>query len=311
MNSIYLKLKIPQLNRQVFRIIFLLVIILRGGGTIVAQTTLQVVTKIIDKNMPCAADAAFALDADKADIIFKTDAKSREIKIHIELIARHQRLETAKNDLNALKIVVEDVGGKIFVRNYTAIEKGANKPTADLRVRYTITLPPTLSVTLKNTFGKLNIADFTNKLDITAEFCKIQLSNIKAKISLNTRFGNIEGDMLDDKIYIASNRTDIVLKSLKGTCVINAQFGKIEVNAAQNLTYLQIKAEKSDVFFSAADDITKFGYTLVSEYGNVKTPAKVNFSYPEKTKERQRAYFNNKATANINIQTRFGQIVIQ
>jgi Putative adhesin len=288
----------------------LLTLFILRGGLVIGQTTLQVVTKIVDKSFTCAAGAVFSLDAEKADLTFKTDAKTREVKLHIELIARHQKLESAKTDINALKLVTENMGGKIYIRNYVAIEKGAAKPTSDLRVRYVVTLPPDLIVVLKNTFGKLNIADLTNKLDITADYCKTQVANSKGQITLNTRFGSIEGDGLDGKIAITSHRTDIDLKLLRGGCAINAQFGKININAAPTLSFLSIKAEKSDVNFGPAEDAAKFGYTLTSEYGTVKTPAKLNFTYSEKSKQREQASFNNKSAVSVNIQTTFAQIVI-
>ncbi len=283
--------------------------ILRGGLGF-GQTTLQVVTKIVDKSFPSSAGDVFSLDAEKADLTFKTDAKTREVKLHIELIARHQKLESAKNDLNALKLITENIGGKIYIRNYIAIEKGAAKPTSDLRVRYVVTLPPDLIVVLKNTFGKLNIADLTNKLDITADYCKVQVANSKGHITFNTRFGSIEGDGLDGKISITSHRTDIGLKLLKGGCAINAQFGKININAAPTLSFLSVKAEKADVYFEPVEGVDKFGYLLTSEYGTVKTPTKLNFTYSEKSKQREQASFNNKSAISVNIQTTFSQIVI-
>ena len=287
-----------------------LYILLQPPLFLTAQTTLQVVTKSVEKTLFAPIGTLLSLDAEKADVTLRTDSRSREVKIKIELTARHPQLDVAKHDLDALKIVTEKMSNTIYIRNYIAIAKGTAKPAADLRARYTITLPPDLSITLKNTFGKLNAADLTNQLDITAEFCKIQLSNIKGTTTLNTRFGDIEASQLDGKTMITSLRTDISLNILRGGCEMKAQFGKIKINADRALSSLSINAEKADVTFDPPDGSPHFAYNLNAEYGTVTTPPKFNFKYLEKSKQREKVQLLGNAVA-VTIQTTFGQIVIR
>jgi Putative adhesin len=279
------------------------------GGILTAQTTLQVVTKTVEKTLPCPKGSQLNIDAEKADMTLRTDNNSRDIKIKVELIARHPLLEVAKQDLGALKLLTETISHKVYIRNYVAIAKGAAKPSADLRTRYTITLPPDLIITLKNSFGKLDAADLTNEFHVTAEFCKIQLTNIKATTSLDLRFGDLEANKLDGKTAISSHRTDIVLSTLSGVCVIKAQFGKIKINADAALSSLTIVAEKTDVTFDPVNDAARFGYNLNAEYGTVTTPSKLNFKFIEKSNQREKVQLLGKA-AYVNIYTTFGQIVI-
>ncbi len=290
------------------KLLLLWLFILRGGF-LTAQTTLQVVTKTVEKTMPCPNGTQLNIDAEKADVTLRTDNSSRDIKIKVELIARHPQLDVAKQDLDALKLLTENISNKVYIRNYVAVTKGAAKPSADLRVRYTITLPSDLIITLKNSFGKLDAADLTNELHVTAEFCKIQLANIKATTSLDMRFGDLEANKLDGKTAITSHRTDIVLSTLSGVCVIKAQFGKIKINADAALSSLTIVAEKTDVTFDPVNDAARFGYNLNAEYGTVTTPSKLDFKYIEKSNQREKVQLTGKA-AYVNIFTTFGQIVI-
>lgn len=290
------------------KLLLLWLFILRGT-VLTAQTTLQVVTKTVEKSLPCPKGTVLNIDAEKADVTLRIDNRSRDIKMKVELIARHPQLDVAKNDLSALKILTESIGKNVYIRNYVAVAKGAAKPTADLRARYTISMPSDLTITLKNSFGKLNAADLTNQLNITAEFCKIQLSNIKATTSLNTRFGDLEATQCDGKTTIVSHRTDISLIALRGACDIKAQFGKIKINADRSLTSLSVTAEKADVTFDPPNDATRFGYNLNAEYGTVTMPAKLNFKYIEKSKQREKVQLSGNA-ASVNIYTTFGQIII-
>ena len=274
-----------------------------------AQTTLQVVTKSVEKTLPAPVGTLLNLDAEKADVTLRTDSRSRDVTIKIELIARHPQLDVAKHDLDALKIITEKIGNKIYIRNYIAVAKGTAKPSADLRTRYTVTLPPDLNITLKNTFGKLNASDLTNNLEVTAEFCKIQLTNIKGNTALTTRFGDIEGDKLDGKTTISSVRTDISLNLLRGPCTIKTQFGKIKITADRSLSALAVTAEKADITFDPPDGSPRFTYNLNAEYGKVTTPIKWEFKYLEKSKQREKAQLTGTA-ALVNLNTTFGQIVI-
>jgi hypothetical protein len=279
------------------------------GLFLTAQTTLQVVTKTVEKNMPCPKGTELNIDAEKADVTLRTDSRTNDIKIKVELISRHPQLDVAKHDMDALKILIENISHKIYIRNYVAVPKGAAKPTADLRVRYMITLPPDLIITLKNSFGKLNAADLTNQFNVTTEFCKIQLSNIKATTSLMTRFGDLEADKLDGKTTIQSHRTDMSLTALSGVCAIKAQFGKLKINADRTLTSLSVTAEKADITFDPPNDATRFGYNLNAEYGTVTMPTKLNIKYIEKSKQREKVQLSGTA-AWVNIYTTFGQITI-
>lgn len=291
-----------------FKKILLFLLLLKSSFSD-AQTTLQVVTKSIEKTLAAPVGTLLNIDAEKADVVLRTDNRTREMKIKIELVARHPQLDVAKHDIEALKIVTEKVKNKIYIRNYVAVAKGSAKPSADLRTRYTITLPPDLDITLKNTFGKLNASDLTNSLDVTAEFCKIQLANIKGTTALNTRFGDIEGDKIDGKTTIVSVRTDISLNLLRGMCDMKTQFGKLKITADNTLSALTVTAEKADITFDPPDGSPRFTYNLNAEYGKVTTPIKLNFKYLEKSKQREKAQLVG-SSALINLNTTFGQITI-
>lgn len=291
-----------------FKKILLFLLLLKSSFSD-AQTTLQVVTKSIEKTLAAPVGTLLNIDAEKADVVLRTDNRTREMKIKIELVARHPQLDVAKHDIEALKIVTEKVKNKIYIRNYVAVAKGSAKPSADLRTRYTITLPPDLDITLKNTFGKLNASDLTNSLDVTAEFCKIQLANIKGTPALNTRFGDIEGDKIDGKTTIVSVRTDISLNLLRGMCDMKTQFGKLKITADNTLSALTVTAEKADITFDPPDGSPRFTYNLNAEYGKVTTPIKLNFKYLEKSKQREKAQLVG-SSALINLNTTFGQITI-
>jgi hypothetical protein len=288
----------------------LLLLQLRGGQSN-AQTTVQVVTKTIEKRLPYKTGNAVNIDAEKAEVTLKTDAKLKQVNIKIELISKHPTLEIAKKDLDAMKYITEVIGNTVYIRNYVAIAKGSEKPSSDLKTRYFIVVPPDAAVSLKNNFGKLYISDLNNKLNIVAEFCKTVLNDIKGDISINARLGDIEANRLDGNIKIQSNRSDITLSILRGVCDIQAQYGKIRIDADRTFTKLNVKAEKADVYFSPPIGMNMTCF-LDAEYGKVILPKSLNVKYLEKSKAREKVRFQqNPSQTEATIFTTFGTIQIE
>ena len=288
----------------------LILLILRGGILLSAQTTLQVVSKNVNKSIDFKMGNSLEINAEKADLTIKSWA-SPQVKIQVELLAKHPQLETAKKDLNSLKFVAETIGKKIYIRNYVAIEKGQDKPTSDLRAIITIWLPSETPIYIKNSFGKTNVQQFNGSVDLSLEFCKTKLSQLNGEISINTRFGDIDADNLTGKLKITSNRSNLTLKLLRGPTFINATYGKVIVEADRNLTSLTVNSDKADVDILNPQNAA-INYTLSADYGKIKTPKSLNFNYLENSENRKRVNLQSLTSASkIAISTSFGSILIQ
>jgi Putative adhesin len=296
--------------KKLIKIGLLMGLILRGGIFLSAQTTLQVVSKNVDKLLDFKTGNSLEINVEKADLVVKSWT-SPQVKIQVELLAKHPQLETAKKDLNALKFVAETIGKTMYIRNYVAIEKGQPKPTADLRAIITVWLPAETPIYIKNSFGKTNVQQFNGHVDLSLEFCKTKLSQLKGEVTINTRFGDVEADNLNGKLTITSNRSNLTLKILRGPTLINATYGKIIVEADRNLTTLTVNGDKADVDIFNPKNAT-INYTLSADYGTISTPKSLNFNYLENSKNRKRANLQGLASASkIAISTSFGSILIQ
>jgi Putative adhesin len=294
-----------------------LAFILRGGISF-AQTTLQVVTKTVEKTLTYKSGFSLNIDAEKAEITLKANPNAKEISVKMELISKNPNLQDAKKDIDAIKYVAENQGKIVYLRNYIGIEKGAAKPTSDLKTRYTIEVPSEMAVSIKNNFGKLNVSGLRSKMMLITEFCKTTLTDIKGEMSINTRLGDIDGRGLEGKISVQSNRSDLFLSMTKGECAIMAQYGKVNIETDKTFTQLSIKADKAEVHF-LPPPATAINYDLEAEYGKVILPQKLTPKYIEKTDKKEKVNFNyfdvgsdkKKTTMGVFIQTSFSSIEIR
>jgi hypothetical protein len=294
-----------------------LALILRGPFS-VAQTTLQVVTKTVEKTLAYKPGFSMNIDAEKADITLKANPNIKEVSVKMDLISKNPNLQSAKQDIDALKYIVETQGKTIYLRNYIGIEKGGAKPTSDLKTRYTIEVPAEMIVSIKNNFGKLNVSGLRSKVMLITEFCKTILTDIKGEMFINSRLGDIDGRGLEGKISVQSNRSDLFLSMTKGECAITAQYGKINIETDKTFTQLSIKADKAEVHF-LPPPATAINYDLEAEYGKVILPQKLTPKYIEKTDKKEKVNFNHfdtgsdkkKTTLGVYIQTSFSSIEIR
>jgi len=271
-------------------------------------TTLQVVTKTIEKSLPFLDGYELNIEGEKADVTLQSWEKEY-IDVTLELISKHPNRRTAKQDLDNMKYVAERIGRKIYIRNYVAMQKGSEKPSSNLKARYIITIPASCPVNLTNYFGNASIEDLTNEVSVTSEFCQIRLTNIKGEVNVHTRFGDVEGERLSGKVTIISQRSDVSLSDLKGVFEIKAKYGRISIDADESLVDLTISAEKTDIHF-VQPTIGAYRYALTAQYGKITVPEFMDFDIIENS-DVQRAIYNPEVKqATVNISTSFGNIVI-
>lgn len=243
------------------------------------QTLLQVVTKKIEKSYAYKEGYEVNIEGEKADVSIQTWDKD-EVRIELELIAKHPTQEVALKDIEALKYLTQRVKNKIYLRNYVSVEEGEAKPTATLSAKYTITLPEECPVYLKNHFGEATISNLSNRLRVNSEFSKIGLENIQGVVDLQTRFGDIIGNLIDGQVNINSRRSDISLTNISGSYDITAQYGVIRIFAEDQLLKLNLDATHSDVYFFNPNP-EFYAYNLVANHGKINFPEELNFSMLE------------------------------
>jgi len=290
----------------------LLLVTLLPLSALQAQVVVQVVTKKIERTFPYREGYQVNLEGDNAEVWVESWDKN-EIRIELELTAKHPERAVAEADLERLKYLAEKVKQNIYLRNYIKTEEGEAKPQSNLSARYTIILPENCPVYVKNYFGETNIQNLTNRLRIASEFSKIGLKNIQGEINMRTRFGDIEGEKLDGTVSVDSRRSNILLRDIKGTYDIEAHYGKIEIFAEQHLINLNIDAEKSDVYFHTSRPEV-YGYNLTADNGTIHVPNDLNFKFLEDTDVLKKVSFRPPAQeyfASVTIRVTFGELAVE
>ncbi len=271
---------------------------------LVAQTTLQVVTKHIEKTF--SGSQTLIIEAEKADIEVVTWGK-QEVKVEMELIAKHPDRKVASSDLETWKYVADKINHEIFVRNYLLIQNEKTKPTSNLKAKYTISVPEGMKITIQNSFGKVFVKGKVKLLKIKSDFCLVDLNEVEGKIELNTHYGEVNAKKINGVSAITSERSDLTISKLGGDCTINSQYGKLNIESITNLKSLTIDAKKSEIILGETS-LKNHSFNLTSKYGKMSLPAE--FSWLANDKNSKVAVFNSTHPSKINITNAFGNITI-
>ncbi len=274
------------------------------------QTTLKVASKSLKESFNYLPGMEVNVEGQKAEIVIETWDKN-SVEILIDFIAKHPSEMIAKKDLKAIKYSFKTIGNKVYFRNFIRSSDG-DTPQAQLKAIYTIRLPNTCPVYVKNQFGSTHISELSNALTLNSEFSEIVLKNITGLIDVRTKYGDITGDGIHGEVSMNARRSDITLTDISGDFNIYTAFGIVKLFTDHTLlNSLNIDGEQSDVYLF--DPLpSAYGYELTAHYGSITTPRELKFNYLENNQSIQKAVFiPSKELASISINITFGDIIIR
>lgn len=277
-----------------------------------AQNTLQVVTRNVQKNIPCKSGYEVEISAEKAEIEIKSGtADLKNVQISAELVARHQRLDSAKTDLESWKFVTSTAGKTVYVRAYVGLAKGQALPSSNLKAKITIVVPLGCGAVVSNKFGKVRLENISGSVRLVGEFCSFVLQQVKGNVSLMSQYGSFEGRLITGDVEANCKRAELSFKNLQGNCRVKSEYGSIFLDSDAKTGNVDIEAKKCDVTVEASD-LSQHSFQLLNNYGQISTPSGVLFYTEGSNKSTQRANLKRgRGTPFVKIVADFGKITIR
>lgn len=278
-----------------------------GYYPVLAQGTLQVATKTVEKTVGTPTVRTLHINAEKADIELIAWEKT-EISVVLELSSRHPDKATATTDLAKLQYIADRNGRDYFLRNYILLKEGESKPLSNLKARYTIHLPSSCSIDLKNTFGTISLKGLMNNIQLKADFCTTSLSDLRGGGFVATNFGELKGDEVSGAFSFSSDHTNLRLEHIGGAIKVDALYGNVEIFPSPNLTSLAIQSKKAMITM-LAKNWQQFDYTINGAYTAMKLPN--GFKWKRNSADFKDAFFSKNQLVNVQINTEFGKLTIK
>lgn len=240
-----------------------------------AQTTMQVVSKNIEKTLPYRSGYELSIEGEKADVVIQA-GNSNLIKVSVEITSKNPDLAVAKQDLEQVHFEAELQGRKVVIRNFLKPYANGKKPASSIKTKYLIVIPSECAVQLKNNFGKTNVSNLYNFLQMYTEFSQIGLNNLRGKVNVDAKFGDIYAKNIDADVKINARRTNITMSELKGNYQISMSYGKANISSNLEPINLNVSGDHADVLFMPFNK--PYTYDLNTRSGTLDVPQNLSFS---------------------------------
>lgn len=289
---------------------FLLVFFLAENAftnPLVAQQTLQVVTKRIHKTIPHPAGGGLQIDAQRADIHISTWEED-SLRLELRLVAKHPEKATATRELETMKYFMDRVGNTVVIRNFLASDNQAPQPASTLKAVYFIWVPAACSLEIRNSFGYVEIRGLRAPVKVNGEYCDMAFFDYDGAMNVHSYFGDMEGEGLSSKITWDADRSDVSMTGFAGDLSLSARYGSVGLNLAAEAGDIRIKAERTDLRISGVS-AARHRFSLHTSNGTLEVPPTFGLVFGQ---NQQSAWSeSNRAAKLLDLRTTFGKILLE
>jgi Putative adhesin len=280
-------------------------------GVAAAQTTLQVVTKTVQRSVPWKSGYSVEIIGEKSEIeVEAVNAITNEVSVKAELTARHPRLDTAKIDLEAWRFVTSIVGKTIFIRAYIGVQSGRPLPSSNLKAKVIVLVPPNCAVTLSNKYGKAQLLQIRGAVKVSGEFCSFDLKEIRGTLQVNSQYGNVMAHNIEGKVNVHSKRADVYLSGIGADCTVQSDYGSVNVETSSSAVNITIDSDKGDVTVDAPEPYEQ-NFDLSAKHGSLELPLSLHLDPSAVVSNQSMQRKSGKHQPKIKVDTKFGKIVIR
>jgi phage-related protein len=287
----------------------LVLLVLLSSRLVEGQSVLQVISKNIEKTLPYKSGYELSIDGEKADVTVQAGNTS-VIKVSVEIVAKHIDLTTARLDLEQVQFDAELQGRKVVLRNFIKPYPNGKKPASSIKTKYLIVVPSDCAVQLKNNFGKTNVSNLYNFLQMYTEFSQVGLNNIKGTVSVDSKFGDIYAKNIDGDVKINTRRSNITMSDLRGNYQIQMSYGKANISSNLEPINLNIQGDHADILFLPFNK--PYSYDLNTKSGLIDLPQNLAFNISDAGQNVKSAYLRPQGQIRgvVTIKMNFGNIKV-
>lgn len=239
-----------------------------------AQAPVQVVTKVVEKELPYADGQRIRIAAQKADVTLKGWNRP-VISVRLRLVAKHPDRGVAEREVTYHQYTIQPNGNDVELSNRFVIPQRAGKLQSQLKAIYEISLPARALIKLTNSFGDVRLNDLAGDVNLKFEFGKLTLDDIGGKLTIASEYGDIDGRGINATLVCKAEKADVSLRELGGSSRITSRYGKLSIwPNSTTLVDLRIDAARTEIAFSPRR-VTDFRYDVIATFADIRVPESV------------------------------------
>lgn len=269
----------------------------------------------ISKTYPAAGSS---LDIEnsfgKVEVII---SNNNEIKVDVHIEASSSDADMAEKTFNAINVTDEKKGNAVYFK--TSIKNNDNKGCKNCRnnmsIDYTIHLPASVKLDIKNSFGSITIPDYSGELSLESKFGSLTagvLGNVK---NINVEFGSAKIKSMDNVNTVFKFST-IEIDNISGSNKLKFEFCSVaKIGLSSSLSALNINESYSTVNLRPASNLSAT-YTLHTSFGSLVNRSGIDIDRTDKPDEygpdsdKDYSGKSGSGAIKIDIKSSFGKVII-
>jgi len=269
--------------------------------------------KNISKTYPASGNR-MSIDNTFGNVKFITWERN-EIKVDVHIEASSDRESVAQKIFEALQVSDKQQGNEIsFTTKIVNHDDNCTNCKSTMRIDYQVYLPGSVSLNVANSFGSIEMPDYSGTLSINSKFGQLitgSLSNLK---EVGVEFGRASIKRMSD-VNATFNSSDIEIGNLGGTNKIKLEFcNATNIKLDSTLNFLDLHESYSTVCIRPGS--LAASYTISSSFGSVVDRSYANIhrtDTPDQNGPDPDKRYEGKSgsgSAKINISSSFGKIIV-
>ncbi len=273
MKTFFLNTEVADKPQRIYRGLFFaaFALALVPSRLSMAQTPVQVVTKVVEKDLPYADGQRIRVAAQKADVTIRGWSRS-SVSVKLRLVAKHPDRAVAEREVAYHQYTLQANGGEIELSNRFVIPQRAGKLQSQLKAIYEVSVPAKAAITIANSFGDVVLRELSGDVTLKFEFGKLTLDDVAGKLNITSEYGDIDGRGVNATLVCKAEKADISLRDLGGSSRIQSRYGKLVlVPNAVTLDALRVEATRTEIVLSPLR-MDSFRYDLQTSFGDLRVP---------------------------------------
>jgi hypothetical protein len=263
-----------------------------------------------------AAGTTLDIDNSFGDVEVVTTA-GNEIKVDVHIEASSSDADVAEKTYNSISVADDKKGSTVYFKTSVGNtnNKGCTNCHTSMSIDYTIHLPSSVKLNIKNSFGKILVPDYNGDIWLNSKFGSLTAGNLSSAKKLNVEFGVAKIKSIDNADAVFKFST-VELEALSGSNKLKLEFcNGVKVNLTSAITSLNLNESYSTVNLKPAGNLSAT-YSMHTSFGTLVNRSDITINRTDKPDEygpdADKDYEGKSGNGNIkiDIKSSFGKIII-
>jgi hypothetical protein len=239
----------------------------------------------ISKSYTVSSDEKLSIENSFGDVAVSTWDKN-EIQVNIEIVVNASSDEKAQQMMDEISVSDKRGGNEISFKtkigNMGKMANGKrNKGSDDHRkfyIDYKIVMPSGNPLSVENSFGKINIGNFSGPVNLVSKFGELTTGKLSNARIVHVEFGSADiGPVVDPDVTFKFNSRSFI-KNVTGNAKIHTEFcNNVEISVDNSIKDLNLFESYSNVRLNIPENLSA-SFNVHTNFGTFRNSSGINIS---------------------------------